>query len=773
MNYTLTNTQHQPLILSLALPTPLRRRFDYLAPLDMSEHSHDWQPGQLFRVPFGSQSMIALLLEVKHNTDVPLEKLRPATEWLGTEKALDEEQLSLCLWAADYYQYPIGEAISTALPALLRQGQWQKTHMESHYRLTTEGKGLPESALKRAPKQAILLALLQQHSNLSRSEIDALEISSSTIKALIEKRLIEVYIPEKNLPGHSHMETGDVAKKDSIKPEDADSLLRMTEKNNFLKEKPLELNPEQRDALNQIQPKSFATYLLDGTTGSGKTEIYLQAIERCLADGKQALVLVPEIGLTPQTLSRFLRRFNLPIAALHSGLNDRERLDAWMDAKSGKAKIIIGTRSAIFTPLQNPGMIIIDEEHDLSFKQQEGFRYSARDLAVVRAQKLDIPLIIGSATPSLESLHNAQQGRYHHLRLTSRAGNAKPPQIHLLDIRGQQLNEGLSLLTLDSIHKTLNKNEQVLVFLNRRGYAPTLECQDCAWMADCRYCDARMTLHHSPHHLHCHHCDHQRAAPKQCPNCKSFRLQPLGQGTERSEETLREIFPNTPIIRIDRDVTRKKNAFDRLLEPVHKGEACILVGTRMLAKGHHFPKVTLVVILDADAGLFSTDFRGIERMGQLLLQVAGRAGREEKAGNVIIQSLHVDHPWLQTLTQAGYHAMATLLLAERQRQNLPPYRHLALLRAESKRPELATDFLRNALKLAQFIQPPSTDLHYLGPLPAMMEKRGDRFRYQLHINCNQRKTLQHLLSQLAIKLESGKLNASVRWSIDVDAQDMS
>lgn len=755
MNQNLTDTRHQPLILSLALPTPLRRRFDYLAPLHMSEHSHHWQSGQLFRVPFGNQSMIAVLLEIKHNTDIPLEKLRPATEWLGIEQALDDEQLSLCLWAADYYQYPIGEAISTALPALLRQGQWKKTYVESYFRLTTEGKGLPEGALKRARKQAAVLAALQQHNNLSRSELDALEINLSTIKAMIEKGLIENYIPEHNLP----------------RPESTGS--DKAEKNNFLKEKTLELNPEQRDALNQIQPHFFTTYLLDGTTGSGKTEIYLQAIERCLADGKQALVLVPEIGLTPQTLSRFLRRFNLPIAALHSGLNDRERLDAWMDAKSGKAKIIIGTRSAIFTPLQNPGMIIIDEEHDLSFKQQEGFRYSARDLAVVRAQKLNIPLIIGSATPSLESLHNAQQGRYQHLRLTSRAGNAKPPQIHLLDIRGQQLNEGLSPLTLDSIHKTLNKNEQVLVFLNRRGYAPTLECQDCAWMADCRYCDARMTLHHSPHHLHCHHCDHQRAAPKQCPNCKSFRLQPLGQGTERSEETLREIFPTIPIIRIDRDVTRKKNAFDRLLEPVHKGEACILVGTQMLAKGHHFPKVTLVVILDADAGLFSTDFRGIERMGQLLLQVAGRAGREAKAGHVIIQSLHVDHPWLQTLTQAGYHAMATLLLAERQRQNLPPYRHLALVRAESKRPELAMDFLRNALTFAQSIQPSSTDLHYLGPLPAMMEKRGDRFRYQLHINCGQRKTLQHLLSQLSIKLESGKLSASVRWSIDVDAQDMS
>jgi primosomal protein N' (replication factor Y) (superfamily II helicase) len=744
----------KPLILNLALPTPLRRSFDYLAPADTVPEQHkDWQPGQLFRVPFGNQSLIGLLLDVKSNTDVPADKLKPASEWLGKEQALDGEQLALCLWAADYYQSPIGEAISAALPALLRQGQWQKSRVEPRYRLTTEGKGLPEGALKRARKQAILLSALQQHNNLNRAEIDALEINATIVKALIDRGLIETFIPEE------------------IKIDD----VQLTKKtsNQLLKERHLDLNPEQTTALKQIQPDLFATYLLDGTTGSGKTEIYLQAIERCLRDGKQALVLVPEIGLTPQTLSRFLRRFNVPIAALHSGLNDRERLDAWMDAKTGTAKIIIGTRSAIFTPLKNPGMIILDEEHDLSFKQQEGFRYNARDLAVVRAHKLNIPLILGSATPSLESLLNAQQGRYQHLRLTNRAGGAKPPLIHLLDIRGQKLDEGLSPLTLDSISKTLNKNEQVLVFLNRRGYAPTLECQDCGWMADCRYCDARMTLHQSPAHLHCHHCDYQRGIPKTCPNCKSSRLHPLGQGTERSEETLRQAFPNTPVIRIDRDATRQKNSLNRLLEPVHQGNPCILIGTQMLAKGHHFPNVTLVVILDADAGLFSTDFRGIERMGQLLLQVSGRAGRAEKPGHVIIQSLHTDHPWLQTLTHSGYHAMAELILKERLKQQLPPFRHLALLRAESKRPEIVLEFLRLALSFAQKIHPSSPELNYLGPLPAMMEKRGDRFRYQLHINSNQRKLLQFLLSKLALELEASALNHRVRWSIDVDAQDMS
>ncbi|HEX7762386.1 MAG TPA: primosomal protein N', partial [Cellvibrio sp.] len=395
-----------------------------------------------------------------------------------------------------------------------------------------------------------------------------------------------------------------------------------------------------------------------------------------------------------------------------------------------------------------------------------------RDLAAMRAHRLNIPLILGSATPSLETLHNAHQGRYQHLRLQARAGKAKPPEIQLLDVRGEILHEGFAQASIDAIGDNLRKGNQALVFLNRRGYAPALECHDCGWLANCNHCDARMTVHQTPRHLHCHHCDHQRALPKRCPSCNSSNIRPLGQGTERSELVLQELFPDYKVIRVDRDSTRNKNSMQKLLADVHSGEPCILVGTQMLAKGHHFEDVTLVVIIDADAGLFSTDFRGPERMGQLLLQVAGRAGRAEKPGRVLLQSNHTDHPLVQTLVYQGYHALAELILQERHITQLPPFRHLALLRAESKQAQVAVAFLQQARQLAEAIQAPSPLLNYLGPLPAMMEKRGDRYRYQLQISAAQRKSLQPLLSQLALQLEAHPLASKVRWSLDIDPQEM-
>lgn len=686
-----------------------------------------------------------MLIRIKTEAAFDPSKLKPALDIIDSRPALDSELLDLCLWAADYYQCPLGEALQAALPVLLRQGEPAQLRGEPVFRLTTEGKGLPEGALKRSPKQAALLAALQNRTQLSRSDLEQLAIPRAIAKNLIDKGLVRI---------------------DEVIPE-ACALPAQV-----LGEPSLPLTDEQSAALSQIDQNGFKTYLLDGATGSGKTEIYLQAIEHTLAQGKQALVLVPEIGLTPQTLQRFQRRFKVPIVSLHSGLNDRERLDAWLRAREGIARIIIGTRSAIFTPLREPGIVIIDEEHDGSFKQQDGFRYSARDLAAVRAQRLGIPLILGSATPSLETLHNALSGRYQHLRLKARAGNAKPPEIQLLDIRGEILHEGFAQASIDAIGDTLAKGNQVLVFLNRRGYAPTLECHDCGWLANCNHCDARMTVHQSPRHLHCHHCDHHRAIPKRCPSCNSSKIQPIGQGTERSEQVLQQLFPAHKVIRVDRDSTRNKDGMQKLLADVHTGEPCILVGTQMLAKGHHFADVTLVIIIDADAGLFSTDFRGAERMGQLLLQVAGRAGREEKRGRVILQSHHTDHPLVQTLVQQGYHALADLLLQERHITLLPPYRHLALIRAESKQANVAIEFLKQARLLAEKLHVPDPGLQYLGPLPAMMEKRGDRFRYQLQLNSAQRKPLQQLLSQLALQLEMSPQAKRVRWSIDVDPQEM-
>lgn len=733
-------------ILEIALPTPLRRRFDYIAPISMiATDASQLQAGALVRVPFGHQEMTGVLLKTKTHTDQDIEKLRPALAIIDQTPALDNTLLELILWAANYYQCPEGEALSTALPVLLRQGQAAEERREACWRLTTEGKGLPVGALKRAPKQALLLNALQQHKKLNRSDIAALKIPATIIKTLVDKNIIEKALADEVAPQVS---------------------------TNIFRQAPLTLSNEQQIAFDQISFGQFQVNLLDGTTGSGKTEIYLQSIAKVLEQGQQALVLVPEIGLTPQTIARFQTRFAVEIAAMHSGLNDRERLDAWLQARSGKARILIGTRSAIFTPMPKLGIIIIDEEHDGSFKQQDGFRYSARDLAVLRANRLEIPLVLGSATASLETLNNAQQGRYQHLRLQARAGNAKPPEIQLLDIRGQTLTEGFTHETKLAIGSEISAGNQVLVFLNRRGYAPTLECHDCGWLANCPHCDVRMTVHQTPRHLHCHHCGHQRALPPKCPNCKSSKLQPLGQGTERSEIALREWFPSTPIIRVDRDSTRNKNAMDKILNEVHQGDPCILIGTQMLAKGHHFADVTLVVIIDADAGLFSTDFRGPERMGQLLLQVSGRAGRAEKPGRVILQSHHTDHPLVQTLFFKGYHAFAELILQERHITQLPPYRYLALLRAEAKQPELALDFLTLARHEAEAISPSSPHLHYLGPLPAMIERRGDRFRFQLQFNSAQRKPLQLLLTQLVEKLATNALSKRVRWAVDVDPSEM-
>lgn len=737
----------QPVYLEVAIPTPLRRRFDYLPPAEVApDEVKDWLPGTLLHLPFGQQSLVGVLLAIKQQSQATAEQLKPVLGRVEPRPAFTAELLDLCLWAADYYQSPVGEALHTALPALLRQGEAAVLTGESGYQLSLAGKGLPTGALKRAAKQAQMLALLQEKSWISRAELELLGLNRSHARALLEKGLIE----EQQLAP-------------ALASQQPDTILR---------EHPLTLGDEQASALASVNFDRFEVSLLDGATGSGKTEVYLQAIAKVLEAGRQALVLVPEIGLTPQTLARFQRRFALPIVAIHSGLNDKERLHAWIKAKEGEARIIIGTRSAIFTPLKQPGIIILDEEHDSSFKQQDGFRYSARDLAVVRANRLGIPLILGTATPSLESLHNAHAGRYQLLRLRQRAGNAQPPSIQLVDLRGLVLHEGFAPESLAAMATEISAGNQVLVFINRRGFAPTLECQDCGWLAQCSHCDARMTVHQRPRHLHCHHCDHQRPLPRRCPQCHSSRLEPLGQGTERSEIALQQAFPSTPIIRVDRDSTRSRDGMEKLLQPVHQGQPCILVGTQMLAKGHHFADVTLVVILDADAGLFSADFRGPERMGQLLLQVAGRAGRAEKSGRVILQSHHVDHPLVQTLMLSGYHALADLLLTERHANQLPPFRYLALIRAESKRPELAQEFLRTARQLAIQLLPASPELHYLGPLPAAMEKRGDRFRYLLQINAAQRKPLQNLLAQLGQQLERLALARRVRWSIDVDPQEM-
>lgn len=748
----LSTAQSPPkVILRLAVPSPLRRLFDYLPPKDLSDESVALlTPGMRVRVPFGPRALIAVIVSIETSTEVPLSRLRAAQELIDTETLLPPSLLGLFLWAAAYYQHPPGDVFQTMLPTLLRQGRPAKRPGNKVWQLSEAGKALQDEDLRRAPRQKEIVAFLNEHEALDKSAVSDLDISPSALIALQANGFIVMQEREVNASS-AH----DAA---------------------HASQNALELNPEQSHAVDAIEATldSFTCHLLDGVTGSGKTEVYLQVIAHVLAQSRQALVLVPEISLTPQTIARFRKRFKCHIAVLHSGLTDTERLQAWLEARDGIAEIVIGTRSALFTPLAKPGLIILDEEHDSSFKQGDGFRYSARDLAIVRAQRENISIILGSATPSLESLHNALSGRYTHLHLRQRAGNAAPPVLKLIDTTHEVLQEGFSESLLLQIQTHVQRGQQVLVFINRRGFAPTLQCGDCGWTAECTRCDARMTLHKSTPHLRCHHCDTRRPVDYFCPLCKSKNLHPLGLGTERSEAFLTQRFPDTRVLRVDRDTTRRKNELDAILNEVNQGKPCILIGTQMLAKGHHFPSVTLVAVLDADAGLFSADFRGQEHTAQLLMQVAGRSGRAGTAGEVLIQTRHANHETLQSLVNEDYGHFARHLLQERHAAQMPPFTFLALLRAEAINIQAPEAFLRIVQQMAtQLAQAQgNTDIVLMGPIPAPMERRNGKFRSQLLLQASARSKLQQLLSQLCPEIETLKEARNVRWSIDVDPQDM-
>ncbi|MCE8037951.1 primosomal protein N' [Halomonas sp. MCCC 1A11062] len=736
-----------PRVLRVAVPSPLRRMFDYRPCREAP--ACGWQPGIRVRVPFGRRQVVGVVVECSERSDFPLEQLKPVECWLDAEP-LPEDWLWLCRFTARYYQHSLGDTLHQAMPVLLRQGRPLAGRMRERWQALVEP-GDDDPRLKRAPRQAELLAMLRQHPHgLPTQAIVAQGYSREQLSTLVEKRL---------------------AVREEIPLTAAEPATEQ-----LLAEPALPLNREQAQALATIHERldAFHPCLLHGVTGSGKTEVYLQLIEAVVARGRQALLLVPEIGLTPQTLARFRSRFRVPVVALHSGLTDNERLDAWEAVASGRAPIVIGTRSAIFTPLARPGAIIVDEEHDGSFKQQEGLRYHARDLAVARAKHHAIPLVLGSATPSLESLYHAERGNYRHLRLTRRASRHAPARLELVDLRGRPRQGGLIPPAIEAIRTTLAAGHQVLVFINRRGFAPTLACHACGWLADCDSCDARMTLHRQPPMLACHHCDKRRPVPDACPDCGSADLRPLGSGTERTEETLATLFPKVPVHRIDRDSTRRRDAFERTLAEVRRGEPCLLVGTQMLAKGHHLPHVTLVIVVNADAGLYASDFRALEHSAQLLTQVAGRAGRAAHPGRVLVQTLHTDDPHLRLLAEHGYDALASQLLAERRAAALPPFRFLALLRLESPREEAAAALgLEAAAMLREWLGEHAPDVSCLGPVPAPMERRQNRYHMQLMLSGSRRSQLHAACARLTAWLEASPEARRVRWSLDVDPQTLS
>lgn len=533
----------------------------------------------------------------------------------------------------------------------------------------------------------------------------------------------------------------------------------------------IQLNKEQQEAVNSIDiNNSFKVFLLDGVTGSGKTEVYLRVIEKIINNGRQALVLVPEISLTPQTVARFQSRFSTHVAVLHSRLTDRERLNAWLMAKQNLAPIIIGTRSAVFVPLPKLGIIILDEEHDLSFQQQSGLRYSARNVAIIRGKLENVPVILGSATPSLESLYNAQRKHYTRLQLPERAGIAIHPSFHVIDMRNQKLVEGLAAKLIQEMKRHLQQRGQILLFLNRRGYSPTLLCHNCGFVVECSRCDVPMTLHRKPHYLHCHHCGATKPVYKTCPECSNDQLIPLGLGTERVEETIKDVFPEASLLRIDRDTASRKDSMHKMLNDIRDNKCQILIGTQMLAKGHHFPNVTMVAILNVDSGLLSSDFRAQEHIAQLIIQVAGRAGRAEKPGEVYIQTHNPNHPLLLKLINHGYYNFAVENLIERRNANLPPFIYFALIRAEAKTKTMALQFLEQLRDKTKKLV--TTNVKLLGPIPAPMQRKAGYYRAQLLMNSKNRSALHSLLDLLVQQAETLKLSRKVRWSLDVDPVDM-
>ncbi len=735
------------MFVQVAVARPLRSLFDYQVPPGMALPVL----GARVLAPFGNSKIIGVVLG--HDRPEDPSRTKQLIELLDVTPALPAELLDVARWLANYYQHPIGEVCGNLLPTLARRGKPMTVPSEEAWVCAPDiSPADAKATIGRAARQIELFDYLYSAQNkpagaessptaLTTQQLKDAGFARALINALLEKRCIE---PRPQVPGSTLINANP---------------------------KGLELTDEQSQALNALlkDQHNYATHLLYGVTGSGKTEVYLQAITKVLGSGRQVLVLIPEIALTPQTVARFRDRFGAA-AALHSQIGDTERLRIWLRARDGLEPLLIGTRSAILTPFKNLGLIIVDEEHDPSFKQGDGLRYSARDLAVKRARDLNIPLLLGSATPALETLHNARSGRYQQSLMVTRPGGAQLPSMRLLDIRGVRLREGLSPELVNLIAKHIEAGNQALVFLNRRGYAPTYLCGSCQWQACCPDCEARYTLHNNPRTLRCHHCGRRSSVPAVCGGCGSASLIPIGAGTQRTEEALAERFPDTNLIRVDRDTTRTAKRLEAQLDEINKGEPALLVGTQMLAKGHHFPAVTLVAILDADAGFLAADYRAPERTAALIMQVAGRAGRAERPGEVVIQSLHPTNPVLTSLIHGGFSAFADTELEHRKTGGMPPFRPIAMLRADGLSPTEPEALLRTMVSGITDTFAAEQGLQILGPVPAPMGRVAGRFRAQMMLTATTRKALHGALRQIVTTAPPSR-HGKLSWSLDVDPYD--
>ncbi|NVK30587.1 MAG: primosomal protein N' [Gammaproteobacteria bacterium] len=705
-------------IVKVAVPAPLRQLLDYAANAPIAI-------GTRVLVPLGRRQCVGVVLA--HADDSEYDELKLAQP-LDEEPALSPTQLHAIARLADYVHAPIGEVVQSALPVALRDAKQTLWQSEIDYRPL-------EVPAQRAKRQCEVYAKIT-----AKLAID--EADKAIVRQLIKNQCIE--------PFEQRAKTY-LTEAPAVEPSPP-------------------LTNEQQSVLAALtNGDQFAVHLLEGVTGSGKTRVYIEWLQRIIQQGKQTLLLVPEISLTPQTYDRLQKALGVKVAWQHSGMTDAERLRHWRAAKQGEARLLVGTRSSVFAELPELGAIVIDEEHDSAYKQQDGLRYSAKTMAILRAQALKIPVVLGSATPSLETLQQASQGQYQHLRMTERATGSAMPSMQLVDMRPITPIAGLSPLSIEAIRRSLANDEQCLIFINRRGYAPTYYCETCGHVVGCHRCDARMTVHHRANRLKCHHCSHEQPLPTQCPSCQSVDVRLLGHGTERISEELSSVFDQVPVVRIDRDSASTNNKLKALLAQAQTGDPMILVGTQMLAKGHDFAKLSTVVVIDADQSLLSQNLRAAEELAQTLTQVAGRAGRSLTKGRVLIQTRTPDHSLLRDLIHRGYQGASQTLLEERKIVGFPPYRRMAAIRTESTDAKAALGVLDT---LAHYLEAHSESVDILGPAPSLMWRRQGRFRGQILLLSDTPNPLHKTLRYAESALDHWKEAKKVRWHIDVDPYEL-
>ena len=727
-------------VVQVALPVPMRQLFDY----SCTDNQSLPVPGMRVMVPLQKRTVVGIVCGMSAQSAVPIRRLRHIIRVLDDEPLLTPQVFALAQWAARYYHHPIGEVMQAAIPSLLRRDRPAAPRVAPHWRICDAGQQALSTLPMRYHVQHHVLQVLVSAGTAGLAGEALLGLvprSSSTVALMTDRGWIEQVTAA------------------SVSPVPLSA--------------PPRLNSAQRDACLAIDKANgnYVPFLLDGVTGSGKTEVYLDCVAKTVSRGFQAMVLVPEISLTPQLVERFQARLGGSLAVLHSGLTPGERHRAWWRSREGSTAVVLGTRSAVFAPLPRPGLIIVDEEHDLSYKQRDRFRYSARDVAVKRAQLSGVPVVLGSATPSLESVANARSGRYRRLVLPVRAGVAQMPKVQILDLNRLAVNEGLTAPVVGAIGKRLERAEQSLVFVNRRGFAPLLGCSECGWQAQCQRCDARLTLHRGSNRLICHHCGANALPPHCCPQCAGESLYLVGEGTQRVEEALLRIFPSARVLRLDSDAAGDSQDLAQALSAVRQGEVDILVGTQMLSKGHDFAGITLVCVLAMDQGLYSIDFRGPERMFQQLAQVAGRAGRGQRPGEVLVQTEHPDNPAYARLVQHDFAGFANTALAERKAAAYPPFARFVLLRAESARSGPPLDFLRSAVRVGK-ARAAQAGVRLMEPAPSPMERRAGRYRAQLLLAASNEGQLHRFLDDWLARLEGLREATRVRWSVDVDPQEM-